>query len=183
MVFDEAGPQNTDAALEAAFDFAQAHSVEPVVVATTTGKTGALAAEMGEKRGVRVVAVTHNFGFSEPGRWQVEDGYLKKMREHGACIYTGSLVLRGMGSAIRKKMGYSESELVANVLRMLGQGMKVCVEMAAMAADGGHVGPEDAVFVAGTGSGADTVAVIRPASSNQFFDIKVRRIIAKPCEL
>jgi hypothetical protein len=180
MVFDEAGPQNTEATLKAAFDFAQQNSISPVVVASTSGKTGAEAAEIGKERGTQVVVVTHNFGFAEPGQWQVEESYRKRIQDNGACLYTGSLVLRGLGSAIRKKLGYSESELVANILRLFGQGMKVCVEMAAMAADGGHLGPRDAIFAAGTGQGADTAAVIRPAPSNQFFDIKVRRILAKP---
>jgi hypothetical protein len=72
-------------------------------------------------------------------------------------VHSGTLVLRGVGSAIRKKFGASEEELIASVLRLFGQGMKVCVEMSAMVADGGLVpASEDVVCVAGTSSGADT---------------------------
>jgi len=41
---------------------------------------------------------------------------------------------------------------------------------------------EDIVAIAGTGSGADTAIVIRPAHSRQFFETQVREIITKPRE-
>jgi hypothetical protein len=90
------------------------------------------------------------------------------------------MVLRSLGTAIRPLQSYSQQDLVANTLRILGQGMKVCVEIAAMAADGGLIPCEDVIAVAGTGRGADTVVVIRANSSNNFFQIKVREILAKP---
>jgi hypothetical protein len=34
--------------------------------------------------------------------------------------------------------------------------------------------------VAGTGRGADSAIVVRPANQNRFFDLKVREIIAMP---
>jgi hypothetical protein len=49
-----------------------------------------------------------------------------------------------------------------------------------MAADAGLIPCEDVIAVAGTGRGADTVALIRANSSNNFFQIKVREILAKP---
>jgi hypothetical protein len=58
--------------------------------------------------------------------------------------------------------------------------MKVCVEIVAMAADAGLIPCADCIAVAGTGRGADTVAVIRANSSNNFFQIKVREVLAKP---
>jgi len=63
---------------------------------------------------------------------------------------------------------------------MLGQGIKVCVEIVAMAADAGLIPFDDVIAVAGTDRGADTVAIIRANSSNNFFKIKVREILAKP---
>jgi hypothetical protein len=38
------------------------------------------------------------------------------------------------------------------------------------------------VAIAGTGKGADTALVVRPAHSNNFFDLYVSEIIAKPSE-
>jgi hypothetical protein len=90
------------------------------------------------------------------------------------------MVLRNLGTAIRSLQSYSQQDLVAHTLRMLGQGMKVCVEIVAMAADAGLIPCEDVIAVAGTGRGADTVALIGANSSNNFFQIKVREILAKP---
>lgn len=66
---------------------------------------------------------------------------------------------------------------------MLGQGVKVCVEIAGMAADAGLVPyGEEIIAVAGSGTGADTALVITPAHSNNFFDTSVKEIICKPRE-
>lgn len=182
MLFEAAGSTNTRATLEAAFDFAAGHEVRPVVVASTSGRTGAQAAGMGRARGVEVIVVTHNTGFAEAGVQQLDGAYRARIEAAGARIHTGTLVLRGLGSALRKRFGGSEEELAASVLRLFGQGMKVCVEMAAMVADAGLVGTSDIVCVAGTGQGADTAAWIHPAPSNKFFDLKVRAVIAKPSD-
>jgi hypothetical protein len=135
---------------------------------------------MGKTRGVRVIVVTHNTGFSEPGLQELDDQYRLEIERNGAQIHTGTLVLRGAGSAIRKKFGSSEEEMIASVLRLFGQGMKVCVEMAAMVSDAGLIPLQDIVCIAGTRRGADTAALIYPAPSNQLFNIKVREIIVKP---
>ena len=72
-------------------------------------------------------------------------------------------------------------EVAAHALRILGQGMKVCVEISMMAADAGLVElHEPIVAVAGTGHGADTAVVIRPAPTAEFLDSKVDRIICMP---
>jgi len=71
---------------------------------------------------------------------------------------------------------------VANTLRLFGQGIKVCVEIAMMATDAGLISPAEVLSVAGTGRGADTVALIAPQSSNKLFDLKVREILVKPTD-
>ena len=50
-----------------------------------------------------------------------------------------------------------------------------------MAADAGAIPVDkDVVAVAGSGRGADTAVVIKPAYSHTLFDMYVREIIAKP---
>jgi hypothetical protein len=72
---------------------------------------------------------------------------------------------------------------MANVLRRLGEGTKVCVEITMMAADAGLIpADKDIVAIAGTGRGADTAIRIRPANAARFFDMKIREIIAKPAD-
>jgi hypothetical protein len=66
-------------------------------------------------------------------------------------------------------------------LRVFGQGTKVVCEIALMAADAGLVRTdEDVVVIGGTGRGADTVVVLRPVNSTDFFDLKVKEILCKP---
>lgn len=99
----------------------------------------------------------------------------------GGKVLTGTMIFHNLGSAIGDQYGgYSHQDLVADVLRIFGQGMKVAVECAAMAADAGLVPCEDVIAVAGTGRGADTAIVVRTMPSKQFFDIKVREILCKP---
>lgn len=49
-----------------------------------------------------------------------------------------------------------------------------------MAADAGLISQDDVLALAGTGRGADTVALVAPQSSNKLFDLKIREILAKP---
>lgn len=180
ILHEQSGKQNTDATLKAALAYGVKHSIQTMVVASTVGETGLKAALMVKEHGIRLIVVTHNTGFHKIGEQQLTPQNRETIASHGAQIYTGTLVLRGLGAQIRKKAGGSEEELVATTLRMFGQGMKVCVEMAAMVSDGGLVGDGDIICVAGTAEGADTAALIKPAPSNKFFDIKIRDIIAKP---
>ena len=78
-----------------------------------------------------------------------------------------------------EQVGWNE-RLIADALRMFGQGMKVCVEIVAMATDANLVPVTDVIAIAGTARGADTATVIAANSTNRFFDIKVREILAKP---
>jgi hypothetical protein len=71
--------------------------------------------------------------------------------------------------------------LIANVLRLMGEGTKVCVEITLMAADAGLIPTDkDVVAIGGTGRGADTALRIRPTHAATFFNLKIEEIIAKP---
>jgi hypothetical protein len=84
--------------------------------------------------------------------------------------------------AVRKKLGtYLTDEIIAYTLRTFGEGTKVCAEIALMAADAGLISiGEPCITVAGTGRGADTAIVLSPANAQQFFDLRVMEILAKP---
>jgi hypothetical protein len=180
MYFDRAGKQNTQEALRIAVDEAEKRGISHMVVASTRGDTGLQAATLLQGKGIALVVVGHNTGFSQEGRQEFDEGKRARIEELGGRVYTGTMVLRNLGTAIRTAQSYSQQDLAANTLRMLGQGMKVCVEIVAMAVDAGLIPCEDVIAVAGTGRGADTVVVIRANSSNNFFQIKVREILAKP---
>ena len=70
--------------------------------------------------------------------------------------------------------------VIADTLRLLGQGTKVAVEVAVMAADAGTLTGADIISIGGSGSGADAALVLKPAHQNNFFDLRIREIICKP---
>jgi len=66
-------------------------------------------------------------------------------------------------------------------LRLFSQGVKVCVEIAMMAADAGLVSSEKKVVsVAGSHAGSDTAVVLTPAESNRIRSMKFHEILVKP---
>jgi len=180
VYFEKAGKENTQAALEIAKKAFEERGIRHVVVASTYGDTGLLAAELFKDRGANLVVVTHNVGFREPGKIEMTEEMRAKIEALGAKVYTGTMVFRNIGTAIREMLHYSQQDLIANTLRLFGQGIKVCVEIALMACDAGLIPPEDVITVAGTARGADTVAIIRAMPSNKLFSLKVREILAKP---
>jgi hypothetical protein len=64
---------------------------------------------------------------------------------------------------------------------VIAVGLKVAVECVLIAADQGIIGVEEEVIACGgSGSGSDTVCVVRPSHSASFFDLQVREIVAMP---
>jgi len=180
VYFQDPGEQNTESVLELVKNYAQAEGVRDIVVASTTGETGVKASRL--FRGFNVVVVSHHVGFQEPGVWEMEEDNRKKILENGAKILTATHALSGVERAIRKNFGtIMPLELIAHTLRLFGEGTKVCVEITIMAADAGLIPVHrDVVAIGGTGRGADTALVIRPATASSFFNLKIRELIAKP---
>ena len=180
VYFDSAGKHNTDVALKLAREYAEAEGIRDIVVASTTGETGVKAVQM--FKGFNVVVVTHHVGFRELGVHELEEEFRQQILEHGAKILTSTHALSSVERAVRKRFGTIQPlELIANALRLLGEGTKVCVEIVVMATDAGLIPVDkDIIAVGGTGRGADTALVIKPANASRFFGLKIRETIAKP---
>ena len=59
--------------------------------------------------------------------------------------------------------------------------MKVAVECLLMAADAGLLDMgREIITIAGTGSGADTAIVCKPAYPRTFHELEIREVLAKP---
>ncbi len=129
-----------------------------------------------------LVCVTHQIGFVEPNSDEMSREMRQKLSASGIRILTTMHLLAGIDRALRFQFkGVYPSEIVSSTLRMFGQGLKVCIEIAVMAADAGLVkSGKDIIALGGTGIGADTAAVINPAHSQYFFKSRVREIISKP---
>lgn len=180
IYFNPPGPQNTARTLELAGQRAEELDIRTILVASTRGETGVLAAQ--QFQGRDVVIVTHATGFRGPNVQELTEENRAAIEAAGAKILTCQHALAGVSRAVRKKWGtYEIDEIVAQTLRIFGQGMKVCVEIALMATDAGlvRVG-EPCIAIGGTGRGADTAVVLVPANVQQFFDLRVMEVLAKP---
>jgi hypothetical protein len=178
--FKESGAQNTDALLRIVREYVEKEGIKNIVVASTTGETGAKASKL--FKDCNVVVVTHCFGFQKPGESELLEEYKREILANGAKIFTGTHALSSAERAIRKDFGTIQTlELIANTLRLMGEGTKVCVEITLMAADVGLIPTDkDVVTIAGTGKGADTALCIQPANAARFFSLKIKEVIAKP---
>ena len=180
VYFDNPGSENTARTLEIARRRAGELNIHTILVASTQGETGVLAAQ--QFQGYDVVVVSHAAGFDKPNTQELTEENRAAIQAAGARILTCQHAFGGVGRAVRKKWGtYQVDEIVAQTLRIFGEGMKVVVEIALMAADAGlvRVG-EPCIAVAGTGRGADTAVVLVPANVQHFFDLRVIEVLAKP---
>lgn len=178
--FDRKGPENTEATLRLARQRADVLGIRDIVVASYTGRTGAMASEV--FRGYNLVVVAGVYGFEEPNKVAM----LPENREGieaggGKIIYTGH-AFGMMGRAVKNKFGTIQvDEIVAGVLRLLSQGVKVGCEITCMAVDAGLVkSGSEAIAIAGSARGADAAIVIKASNTHTFFDSRILEIICKP---
>jgi len=176
------GPSHSRAVLEAAVKRAAERQIGLVLVATCSGKTALLAREIFPSD-VRIIAVTHVAGFAASNTQELTEENRRALTERGIPIFTGQHAFGGVGRAVRNKLNtYQVDEIMAFTLRTFGQGTKVAVEIALMAADAGLVRTDqDVIAIGGTAEGCDTALVLQPTNSYRFFDLKVREVICKPC--
>ena len=180
VYFDKPGVDNMEETLRIAKKRADELGIKTFVVASTVGNTGARAVEV--FKGMNVIVVSHSAGFRGPNTQELTEENREKIVKGGGVIFTATHLFSGVGAAMRKKFTtYLLGDIVANTLRLLGQGMKVVVEITVMAADAGLVRTdEDVIAIAGTGRGADYAVVVRPVNSADFFDLKIKEILCKP---
>jgi len=178
--FGKPGKDNTDQVFQIARARAEQLGITSVVVATTRGETGRRAAEF--FAGFNLVLVTHSTGFKKPNQQELSEENRTAIEALGGRVLTCQHAFGGVGRAVRKKLGtYELEEIVAYTLRTFGQGMKVVCEIALMAADAGliRVG-EPTISIGGTGRGADTAVVLKPANTQDFFDMRIMEVLCKP---
>jgi hypothetical protein len=180
LLFDRPGPQNTEKTLEWAARRARELAVGCVLVSTTTGETAVKALRHFDPSGL--VAVTHSTGFTGPNAQELREEHRARLEAAGVRILTCQHAFGGVGRAVRKTLGtYELEEIMAYTLRIFGQGTKVAVEIGLMAADAGLAAAgEPCVSIGGTGTGADTALLVRPANAQAFFDFRILEILAKP---
>ncbi|PKN10440.1 MAG: hypothetical protein CVU72_01165 [Deltaproteobacteria bacterium HGW-Deltaproteobacteria-7] len=178
--FDRPGAGNTDAVLEIIVRRAAQLDIKKIIIPTYSGKTALRASKVLEP--ARIIAVTTAYGFEKPDAQAMKDAMRSKLLAMGMQVVTGTHALGGVGRSVRKKLGtWQVDEIIAYTLRIFGQGTKVAIEAALMAADAGCMRTsEDVISTGGSSSGIDTALVLRPANASSFLDVKVREVICKP---
>lgn len=178
MYWEEPGQVNTAATVKLAQQKARESGIRYLVVASNTGETARLAGDPG----LTVVCVTHQSGFRSPGENEMTPETREELTQAGFRVWTGTHLFANTERAVTNKFGgLYVGGVISHTLRMFGQGTKVCVEIAVMALDAGLIPyGEDIIAIGGSGRGADTALVLRPAHSQDFFATEIREVICKP---
>jgi hypothetical protein len=179
--FIKPGVKNTNAVLEAVSRRAKELSIGKVLIATCSGRTAFAALKFLDKN-IKIFAVTHVTGYAKPNFQELDEKDRRELESHGVTVLTCQHAFGGVGRGVRNKLStYQVDEIMAYTLRIFGQGVKVAIELALMAADAGLVRTdEDIISMGGTARGIDTALVIQPANSSFIFDLKVKELICKP---
>ena len=179
MYFDRPGKDNTEQTLKLAAQRAKELEINEVVVASITGHTAYKAIEI--FAGPRITVVTYHSGFKEPFKSEMPQDVKKDLHNKRVTVIAAGHALSGIERSLAKKhSGVYPVLIMADTLRLLGQGTKVAVEVSVMAADAGALSGNDIIAIGGSGHGADTALVLKPAHQNNFFDLRIREIICKP---
>lgn len=185
VYFEKAGPTNTEKALEIAKKYADQLNIKDIIIASTTGTTAEKSLDFFDPQQYNIGIVTHSFYFVGKGtRQEFSEDKMEELKKKGLKLHVGTHAMSGIERGLRlKKEAWIFVDLLA---KMLGnhfcQGVKVCIEIASTACDAGLI-PDldrDIIVLAGTGRGADTVCLIKPAPTSEFKELRVKAILAKP---
>ena len=180
VYFEEPGRENTDETLLLANERADALGIRNIVVASYTGYTGVKATKV--FKGYNLVVAAGVVGFREPNVHRMTPENMAIIEGNGGKIFFSTHAFGTLGRAVNRRFGAIQvDEIIAHVLRLFGQGVKVGCEIACMAVDAGLIRTdEEAIAIGGSGGGADTAIVLKPSNTHTFFDTRILEIICKP---
>jgi hypothetical protein len=154
IIFEKVSPENTSATVKIAADKAKELSAD-IILATNTGASAEVVLESAAKAGYegKIIAITQVYGMRTPGENVLSDEKRKSLTEAGVILVTAAHTLSGVERAVSGKFGgVYPVEIMAHTLRMISQGVKVCVEISAMAMDAGAVrGASPVIALGGSG--------------------------------
>ena len=180
--FDKKGPVNTIKTLDIALECCRRQDIKKIVIASSTGET---ALKLREKAGIsiEIIAVTYSAG----SRFREE---VEEFNKNQASLLNNNIrIVRGLHalSGVERsfegkyKSSFIPLNIISDTLRMFSQGVKVCVEISVMAAEHGFINTEqDIIAIAGSGTGADTALVIKPAFAANIFETRIKTILCMP---
>lgn len=173
--FEKPGKINTSQVLSIVKERVHETGIRKIVLASTRGGTAREFAEAFAGADVQLVVIPWQYGFkNQPQPFPAE--LAKELEEKGHRVHFGTMLFH-----TSEFYGMNTPTVMANLLRIFGQAIKVCVEIILMASDGGCIEVDETVIaVAGTETGADTAVVATAAPSTRFNRMRVHEILCKP---
>ena len=183
--FETGGPHNTEKALEIAKKYADQFDIKDIIMASTTGTTAERSLECFDPNDYNLVVITHSYYFVGANvRQEFPEDKMTELKNKGLRFFIGTHAFAGPERSMRMSLKHwGPVELMAKYLRTnFSQGMKVCMEIAIMAVDAGLIKDleRDIICIGGTGRGADTVCIIKPAPTSLFDKLRIKMILCKP---
>jgi hypothetical protein len=180
LYFDEPGEANTQACIDLVKKEVEDNGYKYVVVASDSGATGLEFAKALNEMDAEIYVVKYAKG--EGSTADLSDEMKKELADNKATFFGSPSISMSIDGSFGLKLApMGPSKIVTATLKLFGIGLKECCEIIMMATDKGLLTQGvEAIAVAGTKSGADTVAVIRASSSMRFKELKVKEILAKP---
>ena len=183
--FEKGGPHNTDRALQIAKKYADQFGIKDIIMASTTGTTAEKSVEIFDPTTNNLVVVTHSYYFMGPDkRQEFPEDKIAALKSKGIKFLIGTHAFAGVERSHRIALKqWGPVELMVKYFRTIfSQGIKVCMEIAIMAVDAGLIDDikQDIICIGGTGRGADTVCLIKPAPTSLFDRLRIKAILAKP---
>ena len=174
VYFEKTGKVNTPQVLSLVKERGQARAIRRVVLASTRGETARTFAEAFEGSDIELVVIPWQFGFRDTHPFPRE--LVTELERKGHQVHFGTMLFH-----TDDLYGTKTPQVMANLLRIFGQGTKVCVEIIMMACDGGCIeAGETVIAVAGTAGGADTAVIATAAPSTRLTRLRIHEIICKP---
>jgi hypothetical protein len=170
--FENAGEQNTEAALKIALQRFQRGDIDQIVLASTFGASAQKAARIFAGSGASILVVG-----------EVLDGCQSPSEEICSALKAqGHRVIWGIPMGVMSTFTRDQTAaIIADTYRRVSEGFKVVCEITLIATSLGYVRPGQKVLaIAGTHRGSDTAVVATAAPFSSFNDFEVNEILCKP---
>lgn len=175
VYFEKPGKENTEEVIKLVLQKARLKNINNIVVASTRGNVAKSFSAAVKGKDINLVVVPWQFGFKKDDN-PFPTELVNELRKKKHAVHFGTMLFH-----TTDLYGTNVPQAMANLLRVFGHGIKVCIEILMMACDGGCVGiGEKVIAVAGTGSGADTAVIATAGPSTQITSLRVHEIICKP---
>jgi len=184
MYFSKSDEETTRTLLQRIFERSKETKIRDVVLPSTSGRVAEIALDL-VPDSVKLTVVTHSVGFREPNGDEFDPAIRMLYAGSRHSLLTATHLFRGIDGAFAKANGgVYPPQVFATALRLFGQGTKVAVEIAIMAADAGLIKAGDWVITSGgTGHGIDTAYIVKPCHSIDLSLFEFGELIGIPSSL